>query len=51
MTFKDLSVTFPYLPLPDPLPELHNLIFKGLKYYVPISIIFCQIFEQSQLKG
>ena len=23
-TFKDLSVTFPSLSLPDPLPELHN---------------------------
>ena len=25
MTFKDLSVAFPNLSLPDPLPELHNI--------------------------
>ena len=30
MTFKDLSVIFPSLPLPDPLIELHNTILLDL---------------------
>ena len=35
MTFKDLSVTFPCLPVPDPLPKLHKKNIQIPTYPVP----------------
>ena len=46
MTFQNLSVTFPSLSFPEPLPEVHNIYEASTLFIIPLILDSLDINEQ-----